>query len=441
MIQEEAAQASLVVVERCTTRLRVAFTSLRTLLTLVLFAVTLAAVVVRPRGIAAGWWTCGAAAVALAVGLVRPFQVLMLVLVAKEALLFLLALLFLSVLLEASGFFEWAAVLAGRSARSGAGLLRNVLLLGALITIVLSLDTTAVILTPLVVAAVQRLGAPARPYVLVCVFVSNVASLLLPVSNLTNLLLAAHVPPVRFAAAMALPQLLVLLVLWAGLRLACRRELPPSLDAGRLPPAATVVHDRPFFLAACAVLLLLVLGYFVGPALGAPVWLTTFAGVGALALVGVARGRFGRGGVRHLSLGVFPFVVGLFALVQAVENLGLARPLAQWLAEPRPELLELGAITGVASIASSALNNLPATLLVRSLLGVLQAPERGMHAALIGTNIGSCLTPHGTLATLLVLAAAARRGVDLPPLEVVKVALWLVPLMLVAGLLGLVAFG
>ena len=146
-------------------------------------------------------------------------------------------------------------------------------------------------------------------------------------------------------------------------------------------------------------------------------------------------------GVQHLSLGVFPFVVGLFALVQAVENLGLTRPLVLWLAEPRPPLLGLGAIAGVASIASSALNNLPATLLVRSMLGALQAPERWMHAALIGTNIGSCLTPHGTLATLLVLAAAARRGADLPPLEVVKVALWLVPVMLVAGIVGLWAVG
>jgi arsenical pump membrane protein len=181
-----------------------------------------------------------------------------------------------------------------------------VLLLGALITIVLSLDTTAVILTPLVVAAVQRLEVPARPYVLVCVFVSNAASLLLPVSNLTNLLLAAHVPPARFAAVMALPQLLVLLVLWAGLRLACRRELAVPMDTGRLPPALTVVADRPFFLAACAVLVLLVVGYFAGPALGIPVWLTTFAGVGVLALVGLLRQRFGPNGVKHLSLGSFP---------------------------------------------------------------------------------------------------------------------------------------
>jgi arsenical pump membrane protein len=361
--------------------------------------------------------------------------------VAREALLFLLALLLLSALLEASGFFEWAAILAARSARSGAGLLGNVLLLGSLITVVLSLDTTAVILTPLVVAAVQRLEVPARPYILVCVFVSNVASLLLPVSNLTNLLLAAQVPAWRFAAAMGLPQLATLLVLWAGLRVACRRELVASLDTARLPPASKVIMDRPFFLAACGVLVLLVLGYFVGPALGIPVWVTTFVGVVVLGLVGVGRQRLGRSGVQHLSLGVFPFVIGLFALVQAVENLGLDRPLVRWLAEPRPPWVALAAMAGVASVASSALNNLPATLLVRSLLGTLHAPDAWMHAALLGTNVGSCLTPHGTLATLLVLAASARRGVDLPPLEVVKVAVWLVPAMLVAGLLSLWATG
>jgi arsenical pump membrane protein len=409
----------------------------RTVLTLVLFAATLVAVVLRPRGIAAGWWTCGAAAVAVALGLVHPAEVWGLVLIAREALLFLLALLVLSALLEASGFFEWAAVLAARSARSGAGLLRNVLLLGALITIVLSLDTTAVILTPLVVAAVQRLDVPARPYLLACVFVSNVASLLLPVSNLTNLLLAAHVPAGRFAAAMGLPQLATFLVLWAGLWLACRSELSPRLDTARLPPASAVVADRPFFLAACGVLVLLVLGYFASPALGVPVWATTFAAVGVLGVVGIVRQRLGPSGAQHLSLGVFPFVLGLFALVRAVENLGLDQPLVYWLAGPRPRWVGLAAMTGVASIASSALNNLPATLLVRSLLGALDAPDAWMHAALLGTNIGSCLTPHGTLATLLVLSAAARRGVDLPPVEVVKVAVWLVPAMLVAGVVAL----
>jgi len=411
--------------------------NVRTALTLVLFAFTLAAVVLRPRRIAAGWFTCVAAAIALALGLVHPHQVWELIVVARDALLFLLALLLLSALLEASGFFEWAAVLAARSARSGTALLRNVLLLGALITIVLSLDTTAVILTPLVVVAVQRLEVPPKPYVLACVFVSNVASLLLPVSNLTNLLLAAHVPAARFARAMWLPQLVTLALLWLGLRLLCRHELRPVHAPEKLPRASAVVVDRPFFLAACGVLVLLVVGYFAGPPLGIPVWATAFGGVALLGAVGLGRQRLGRPGTTHLSLGVFPFVLGLFALVQAVENLGLQRPLVEWLGRPRPAWEGLAAIAGVGTLSSSALNNLPAALLVRTLLGELAAPESWTHAALLGTNVGSCLTPHGTLATLLVLSAAARRGVNLPPLDVVRIALLLVPPMLLTGLAAL----
>src|SRR5262249_22937650 len=159
----------------------------------------------------------------------------------------------------------------------------------------------------LVVAAVQRLEVPARPYILLCAFVPSVASLLLPVSNLTNLLLAAHIPAARFAAVTWLPQLLTLLVLWAGLRLACRRGLRPVLDAARLPPASEVIADRPFFLAACAILLLLVVGYFVGPAIGVPVSAMAFVGVVLLGAVGLVRERLGHDGLKRLSLGVFPF--------------------------------------------------------------------------------------------------------------------------------------
>src|SRR5262249_61404926 len=95
--------------------------SVRTVLTLVLFASTLVAVVIRPRGIAAGWFTCTAAAIALAAGLVDPAEVWALILVAREALLFLLALPLLSALLEVSGFFLVAPVRARRFARAGAG--------------------------------------------------------------------------------------------------------------------------------------------------------------------------------------------------------------------------------------------------------------------------------------------------------------------------------
>lgn len=390
----------------------------------------------RPRRIPSGVWTCLSAAVVLALGWVRLPEVGRLLSVASGALLFLLGLLVLSALLEASGFFDWAAILAARSAGSGAALLRNVLVLGALITFVLSLDTTAVILTPLVVGAVQRLQLPARAYVLACAFVSSVASLLLPVSNLTNLLLAAHVPAARFARPMLVPQLLTLAVLWVGLHLAFRRELARPVDGTRLPAATTVIPDRPFFAAACAVLAFLLVGYFVGPALGVPVWVVAGAGALLLGAVGFWRGRLGAGALRHLSLGVFPFVLGLFVLVQAVENLGLEAPLLRWLREPRPSWAAEAGIVAASTVAASLLNNLPAALMVRSILEHAAGPFLWTHAALLGTNVGACLTPHGTLATLLVLSAAERRGVHVPGLDVMRIAVWLVPAMLVVGLIG-----
>jgi arsenical pump membrane protein len=412
---------------------------MRTALTLTLFVVTLVLVVRRARGIGSAWWASIGAAVALALGLVRPPQAWAVTMVARDALLFLLALLLLSGLLEASRFFEWAAVLAAHSARTGTALLRNVLILGTLITTVLSLDTTAVILTPLVVAAAHRLAIPARPYVLACAFVSNVASLLLPVSNLTNLLLAAHLPAAGFARAMALPQLLTLLVLWAGLRFACRRDLEARFDPNRLPPAWHMVLDRPYFLAACAVLVGVLVGYFAGPLFGIPIWAVTFAGVALLGLAAAVRGQLTRQTFRHLSLELFPFVIGLFVLVQAVENLGLEAPLVDWLRRPRPAWEALSGMVAVSTLASSTLNNLPATLLVRGVLRQVSSSPAWLHAALLGTNVGSCLTPHGSLATLLVLSIATRRGVPTRGRDVVRVAIWIVPAMLVVGLIALVS--
>src|SRR5262245_22267627 len=129
--------------------------ALRTSLTLGIFAATIALVIVKPRGKSEALWTVGGALAMLALGLCSPRDVIEVTLAGKGALLFLLALLLLSALVEASGFFEWAAIHAARRAGGdGRALYRNVFLLGAAVTIALSLDTTAVMLTPLVLAFV-----------------------------------------------------------------------------------------------------------------------------------------------------------------------------------------------------------------------------------------------------------------------------------------------
>jgi arsenical pump membrane protein len=412
----------------------------RSTLTFVLFALTLVGVLRRPRGWHEAWWTCGGAALALALGLVRPSQALAVLAAGKVALLFLLALLLLSLLLDKSGFFEWAALLCARAARGqGRVLFRNFLLLGALVTITLSLDTTAVLLTPLVLVCAHRAALPAKPFVVLCALVSNVASLLLPVSNLTNLLLV-HLTGAsfgRFVAVQLLPQLLVLAVLWAGLGLLYRREIPGHFDVAALPEPDSVVPDKAFFRGALAVLGAVLVGYFLASRLGFPVYAVAFIGVAVLVGLAAVRGLLRLAWLSEVPLGIFPFVAGLFVLVRAVENLGLEAPAVAFLRSSHSTLAVLLGTTSATALLSNVVNNLPAVLLARGVLSDAGAGPAAVYGVLLGANVGPCLGVYGSLATVLVLAEARRRGVVVRGMELGRLGLWLTPLMLAAGVLAL----
>ena len=302
--------------------------------TLVIFATMLGLVITRPRGWSEAWWTVAGALAMLACGFVSPPQALETTLAGKDALLFLLSLLMLSLLVGESVFFEWAAIRCARLARGNAqALFRNAFVLGAVVTAVLSLDTTAVMLTPIVLALVKRLKFPPTPYVVLCAFVANVGSLLLPVSNLTNILFAG---PFRlsfavFAARMAIPQLVALAMTYALLRWHFRRRLPERFEASALPEPLSVVPSRGYFLASAVVLTIVLVGYFVAPLAGIEVYVVAFLGCGALAVTGAIIGRFRLRLLRELSWGVFPFVVGLFVTVRGLENLGIVEAASAWL--------------------------------------------------------------------------------------------------------------
>lgn len=412
----------------------------RSLLTAFLFALTLAAVLRRPRGWHEAWWTCGGAGIALLLGLVRPSEALGELGAGKDALLFLAALLVLSLLVDKSGFFEWAAIGCARASKGqGRRLFLNFLVLGTVVTITLSLDTTAVLLTPLVLVCAHRVGLPARPFVVLCALLSNVASLLFPVSNLTNLLLV-HLTGATFAhfvAVQLLPQAVVLVVLAVGLLARYGGELPAHFDVKALPEPSSVVPDRPFFRGACLVLLAVLGGYFFASRVGVPVWAVAFAGVGVLLCLGAARGLLRLGWARELSLGIFPFVGGLFILVRAVQNLGLEAPAVAWLARPHGTLSLLVATTSATALLSNLLNNLPAMLLARGVLTQAAAPPAAVYGTLLGANVGPCLGVYGSLATMLVLAEARRRGVEVKGTELGWLGVWLTPLMLLFGVAAL----
>jgi arsenical pump membrane protein len=416
---------------------------LRLWLTLGIFAATMVPVLAKPRGWSEGWWTSLGAGAMRFLGLVSDHDVVSVAMAGKNALLFLLALLLLSALLDRSGFFEWAAIEAGRRAGGNTRTLyRNVFVLGAIATAVLSLDTTAVIVTPVVLGFVDRLQLPARPFVVACAFVANVASLLLPVSNLTNLLFADtfHFRFSPFAARMVLPQLVALGVAYWLLRWHFRRELPDRFDATRLPRAESVIRHRPFFRTAAAVVALVLLGYFVAPALGTEPYAVGFLGAAVLAAVGLASGQVRVGLVKEVPWGIFPFVVGLFVMIRGIENLG-------WVADASGALSHLppgpvGRVVATASVTglvSNLTNNLPAALAARSVLEGAHADDSAIFASLLGCDIGPTIVPTASLATMLVLALARRKGARVTAVDMLKPGLWITPLVLLASALALAA--
>jgi arsenical pump membrane protein len=407
----------------------------RILATAIVFVAMLVLIIKRPRGLHEAVWTTAGAAILLALGVIAPAAALAAVAAGKEALLFLLALLVLAALVEKSGFFEWAAIHAARLARGdGRALYRNVFLLGAAITAVLSLDTTAVILTPLVLAFVQRLRLPARPYVFACAFVANNASLFLPVSNLTNLLFAStfHFSFGRFAARLLLPQLVALLVNYAVFRRLFAAELPATFDAAALPAPASVVPHRGYFRAAAAVLGVVLAGYFVAP------YVIGGVGAAALLLIGAAMGRVRASFVKEISWGVFPFVAGLFVVVRAALDVGLRQLSDTWFARISPPApLDVLVPSLVTTVTSNLINNLPAGLLARGTLEHGHASEPAIYGALLGTNLGPNVTLVGSLATLLVLSSARKKGVDLGAKDLLRVGLFTTPLVLLGAGLAL----
>jgi arsenical pump membrane protein len=299
-------------------------------------------------------------------------------------LLFVVAITVVTELASEAGLFTW---IAERAAGLGRGrtwaLWLATVVLACLCTIFLSLDTTAVLLTPVVVVLARHCGLPPLPFALTTVWLANTASLLLPVSNLTNLL-AEHelggLGPAGFAAlTIAVPVLAILVI--------HRRDLFTRYEVG--PPTAPT--DRVLLVGSAVVVGLLV------PALvsGVEVWIPALAAAVVLAiLTAVRRPRVLRPGLLPWQLVVF--ASGLFIVMEAAQSLGLTAVMAAISGEGQ-DAASLFRLAGVATLSANAVDNLPAYLALEPVAG---SPER-LVAILVGVNAGPLITPWASLATLL----------------------------------------
>lgn len=405
------------------------------------FILTLALIFLKPKNLHEAWATVIGGSLMLLLGLETVGQAMETVTQGFDVLLFLFALMLFSGLLDKARFFEWAAVHAAKAANhSGVTLFRNVFLLGAAITAFLSLDTTAIILTPIVLSFVRRLNLEPRPFLLACAFVSNTGSLLLPVSNLTNLMFqsAFRFQFASFASIMLLPQIVSIAANYWLLKVIFRNDIPARYESEDIPPPHSVIQDKPFFLGACASLVLVLIGYFIASLAGIPAYAIALAGSLMLLVWGLVRKQLDWSLHKEIAWSLFPFVIGLFVVVRAVQNLGIASfaETAMNLCHGN-QLYEILLTSAGAGFGSNIINNIPMALLSITILKAAHASTPAQYGALLGCNLGPNLTVAGSLATMLVIMSARKRGVSVAPLLFFKIGLVLTPVLLIVASLAL----
>ncbi|WP_460073697.1 SLC13 family permease [Streptomyces sp. YKOK-I1] len=403
-------------------------------LSVCLLVASLAWAVVRPAGRSEAFVAVPAAVVAVGLGAISPGHALAETERLGPVVGFLAAVLVLAHLCDVEGLFTaCGAWMARRAAGRPRRLLTSVFVLASIITAVLSLDATVVLLTPVVFATAARMGVRSKPHVYACAHLSNTASLLLPVSNLTNLLAftASGLSFTRFAALMALPWLVAVSLEYAVFRRFFADDLPagPSGAVSEAGPAP----ELPLF--ALVTVGCTLAGFVVASALGIePAWAAL---AGALVMAGraLARRRVTPVAVvRSAAPGFLAFVLALGIVVRAVVDNGLADALRHALPDGSGLIALFGA-AALAAVLANLINNLPAVLVLVPLAA--PAGTGAVLAVLLGVNIGPNLTYAGSLATLLWRRVVQERAEHVEVGEFTRLGLLTVPVTLGAAVVAL----
>ncbi len=402
-----------------------------------------AGVIARPFDWPEFIWAVAGAGALLLLGLLSPAEAWSGVVRGLDVYLFLTGMMLLSELARQEGLFDWlaarAASLAGGSATR---LFTLVFGVGTVVTVFLSNDATAVVLTPAVAAAVRAAEAKEPlPYLLICAFIANAASFVLPISNPANLVIyGSHMPSLlQWLPRYALPSVLAIVATYGVLRWTQRARLRQAVASSIVIPKLSVAG----MLAACgigATAIVLLGASAFDLQLGLP---TCLAGV-ATALLVLTRSKCGPVDVvRNVSWGVLPLVAGLFVLVEALQKTGVTDRLSDLVQGLVRDSATLAAwVAGAAlGFACNLVNNLPAGLVAGRVVESGAVPEHVRGAVLIGVDLGPNLSVTGSLATILWLTALRREGHSVSAWSFLKLGALVMPPALLLAVAGAFAFG
>lgn len=377
----------------------------------VIAASSILLILAGPRRIPEASWACGGAFLLVVCRLISPRDALAAVWRGTDVYLFLTGMMVLAELARREGFFDWVAMVAVTMAKgSPTRLFAIIYALGTAVTVFLSNDATAVVLTPAVLAALKKARARPLSYLLLCAFIANAASFVLPISNPANLVVYGSKMPALavWFRSFGLPSLVSIGVTFFVLRFCCRKELEGTIES-RVEPVLLSTGGKlaAYGIGGAAIALILASAFDV--ALGLP---TLLAAIAATALVAVQDRRAPLGILKHISWSVIALVAGLFVLVAAVDQAGvlaMSRAALQKAAALGPLAGSLSSAFGVALLSNIA-NNLPIGLIAGNALP--GAPAAIRNAILIGVDLGPNLSVSGSLATILWLIALRRDGED-----------------------------
>lgn len=402
-----------------------------------------AGVIVRPFAWPEFVWAVGGAVLLVVLGLLSPAEALSGAAKGTDVYLFLTGMMLLSELARQEGLFDWLAARAVQGAKGSATRLFGLIFaVGAVVTVFLSNDATAVVLTPAVAAAVKAAKAEQKlPFLYICAFIANAASFVLPISNPANLVIyGSHMPPLlQWLPRYALPSLLSILATYCVLRWTQAPALRQTIAADiAVPPLSGAGVMAAFGIGVTAIVLLLSSALDI--ALGLP---TLLAGL-ATALLVMTRSHSGPLQVlRRVAWGVLPLVAGLFVLVESLEKTGATSALAGLL---QHEIQRSAALTAWASgvlvaVGCNLVNNLPAGLVVGRVVELAQVPDHVRSAVLIGVDVGPNLSVTGSLATILWLTALRREGVTVSAWAFLKLGALVMPPAVLLAIAGVFVFG
>ncbi len=398
-------------------------------------ALSIALMLIRPRGLPEVVWTTAGALLLCALRLIPLPLAAHAVAEGIDVYLFLAGMMLLAELARKYGVFDWLANIAVRHADgSPIRLFTLIYIVGTAVTVLMSNDATAVVLTPAVLTAVKRAKAPPIPYLFVCALIANAASFVLPISNPANLVVFhSGMPPLgRWLAMFAVPSAVSIVVTYVLLRWYFRDEMrqPCAAHEPALPLSSSGWISFIGILSVAGVLL-------AASALKMDLGLPTCLAALVVTAVVLVRERAGAADIlREISWSILPLVAGLFVIVEAVKSAGALTILHDALlrASHWPAFATTLVTGGVVGFGTNVVNNLPLGLITGATLHTMPVQAAVQKAVLIGVDLGPNLSITGSLATILWLIAIRRERLHVSAGQFLRAGLVIMPPTLLLAL-------